>query len=215
MLCRKIQQNRPLAALPPLGAHKGRRRSGALPPTCFCDFSVLRSFAACAAKPNLPYAYSAFPAAELFFSLYHGKQEIPPVLAGFYRNFIFRRPGRAAAAAALYLAGRYDTIRDEASGPRPCGRRSAGCAAGSRPNQKRSASPYAIRLYHHAAAGRPGRHCGGKHPHPRRPGGPRIQPHPHVGGGHELCHRPQHHRRHHRPRPAPRLWLFYAPAGIL
>ena len=58
----KSIKNRPLAALPSLGVHKGRRRSGALPPTRFCDFSVLRSFAARAAKPKLPYAYSAFPA---------------------------------------------------------------------------------------------------------------------------------------------------------
>ena len=112
--------------------------------TLFCGFSVLRSFAACAAKPKRPYAYSALPAAELFFSLYHGKQEIPPVLAGFYRNFIFCRPGRAAAAAALYLAGRYDTIRDEASGPLPAAGVPPAVQQGPAQTKKGSASPYAI-----------------------------------------------------------------------
>ena len=34
----KSTKNRPPAVLPSLGVHKGRRRSGALPSACFCDF---------------------------------------------------------------------------------------------------------------------------------------------------------------------------------
>ena len=36
----KSGKNRLLAALPPLGVQKGRRRSGALPSACFCDFAA-------------------------------------------------------------------------------------------------------------------------------------------------------------------------------
>ena len=36
----KSGKNGLLAALPPLGVQKGRRRSGALPSACFCDFAA-------------------------------------------------------------------------------------------------------------------------------------------------------------------------------
>ena len=88
----KSTKNRPSAALPSLGVHKGRRRSGALPATCFCNFPVLRSFAARTAKPKLPCACSALLRGP-FYAPHSVKFRLLCIIADSRRGYNGRGPG--------------------------------------------------------------------------------------------------------------------------